>query len=88
MNVGYDGGVDLMRHMECFMGEQDGDWECGIDIDSSTRRKQILILRKMYIAKMILSQHNEHRKKLTAETNRYATEKKKNYLAMKQKTRK
>ena len=51
----YDSGVYLLRHLEVYMGEREGHWNCGL----STRNKGVLqYLRAKYNRVLMVAQNN------------------------------
>ena len=70
-----DCGVFLMRHMECYYGEREQDWKCGL----STRSKGILQrLRAKYCSALMLSEINHESLKNMVTTSKHYKECEKN----------
>ena len=51
-----DCGVFLMLHMESYNGLK--DWDCGLCLESSNKKKQLNLLRSRFAAKILLSELN------------------------------
>lgn len=65
-----DGGVFAMRHMETYRGTT--DFNAGFAKEGQEQSKQISDLRLKYLAKILLSSVNEHKKAVTKEVEDYS----------------
>ncbi|KAD6796550.1 hypothetical protein E3N88_07446 [Mikania micrantha] len=54
-----DCGVFVMRHMECFMGGPESEFDCGFAETDGEILNQIGALRKKYAARILLSNINK-----------------------------
>ncbi|KAI3496739.1 hypothetical protein L1887_39113 [Cichorium endivia] len=71
-NVSADCGLYLMRHMECYMGEGDGKWELDFSGVKQHDEKSLLRLRFKYMYKLLKSDYNMHKDKLTTESHDFS----------------
>ncbi|GJV73920.1 C2 calcium-dependent membrane-targeting protein [Tanacetum coccineum] len=62
-----DCGIFLMRHMECYMGSDNGKWKCGLDVEGKKQNTQLGRLRNKYAAKLLLSDCNIYKGKIREE---------------------
>ncbi|GJZ18796.1 ulp1 protease family, C-terminal catalytic domain-containing protein [Tanacetum coccineum] len=62
-----DCGIFLMRHMECFMGNDIGKWVCGLDVEGKKQNAQLGRLRNKYAAKLLLLDCNIYKGKIREE---------------------
>ncbi|KAL4566970.1 hypothetical protein LXL04_022540 [Taraxacum kok-saghyz] len=67
-----DCGVFCMRHMETYMGDSSSNWTCGLHKESMTQQQEIDYLRLKYLTKILLSDINQLRKKIIAQTEKFA----------------
>ncbi|KAM0019851.1 putative Ulp1 protease family catalytic domain, papain-like cysteine peptidase superfamily [Helianthus debilis subsp. tardiflorus] len=67
-----DSGVYVMRHMETYMGTRRNKWDCGFATQKSKLNKQLLMAKKKYAAKIILSDINLHRARIVDAINSQA----------------
>ncbi|CAH1415983.1 unnamed protein product [Lactuca virosa] len=66
-------GVFLMRHMEVYMGDRTGNWNCGIHKKSSKNyNNQLDDMRVKYLTKILLCEINIHRKKIIQQSEVFA----------------
>ncbi|KAL4591786.1 hypothetical protein LXL04_004757 [Taraxacum kok-saghyz] len=66
-----DCGVFCMRHMETYMGDNSGNWSCGLNKESP-KQQEIDYLRFKYLTKILLSDINQLRDKIIAQTEKFA----------------
>lgn len=62
-----DSGVMVMRHMECFKGQAQNVWDCGIEKDQKQQKATLSKLRSKYVTKILESDVNIHGKKVKDE---------------------
>ncbi|KAL4579736.1 hypothetical protein LXL04_015900 [Taraxacum kok-saghyz] len=67
-----DCGVFCMRHMETYMGYSSGNWSCGLHKESPKQQQEIDYLRFKYLTKILLSDINQLRDKIIAQTEKFA----------------
>lgn len=70
-NNNVDCGVFLMRHMECFIGQQPKNWNCGIPVESKDQLEVLVKLRIKYAAKMLTHDINSEATKILQDANEY-----------------
>ncbi|MFS7904294.1 hypothetical protein Hanom_Chr01g00034421 [Helianthus anomalus] len=67
-----DSGVYVMRHMETYMGTRGNKRDCGFATQKSKPNKHLLMAKKKYVAKIILSDINLHRARIVDAINSQA----------------
>lgn len=67
-DVSADCGLYLMRHIECYMGEGEGKWESGFSGVKQHDENSVRRLRYKYMYKLLNSDYNMHKDKLTPES--------------------
>jgi len=69
---GHEDGIYVMRHMECYMGEEQGKWDCGLHAKSAYAVKNMCDkLRWKYMAKMLDSPYNLKRQMIIDDAEKY-----------------
>ncbi|KAK1417056.1 hypothetical protein QVD17_26178 [Tagetes erecta] len=67
-----DCGIFAMRHMETYYGTSLKDWNCGLLKESEKQKLQLTDLRYKYLTKILLSDINILRDKVTSKVKEYA----------------
>lgn len=57
--AGTECGIYLMRHMESYMGENEGRWECGLTGKMPADVSAAIKLRTKYMARLLTSDFNK-----------------------------
>ncbi|CAI9302944.1 unnamed protein product [Lactuca saligna] len=70
----YDCGLDLMRHMETFIGQSVYCWDCELDYNPSTLITSLKILRMKSMVNLMLSEHNIQKEMLISEAKLFEKE--------------
>ncbi|CAI9285558.1 unnamed protein product [Lactuca saligna] len=60
-NSGIDCGVYLMRHLESYMGENEGRWECGLTCKIPGDVSAIIKLRTIYMVRLLTADFNKYK---------------------------
>ncbi|CAI9304483.1 unnamed protein product [Lactuca saligna] len=68
---GSDCGVYLMRHMESYMGENEGRWDCGFTRKKQTDLLALNNLRIKYMARLMKSEYKKHKSMLEKDAEAY-----------------
>ncbi|PWA79651.1 hypothetical protein CTI12_AA202940 [Artemisia annua] len=63
-----DCGIFVMRHMETYNGQKVEEWNSGFRNEGEGQQGQLKTLRRKYVAKILLSDENLHRKKIISES--------------------
>ncbi|CAI9293995.1 unnamed protein product [Lactuca saligna] len=61
---GSDCGVYLLKHMEPYMAENEGPWDCGFTGKKQTDLLSLNNLRIKYMARLMKSEYNKHKSML------------------------
>ena len=68
---GSDCGVYLMRHIELYMGENEGLWDCGFTGKKQTDLLALNNLQIQYMARLMKSEYNKHKSMLEKDAEAY-----------------